>query len=184
MKTRSKVLIGALIGILVIVAYFAYLLLTTRSHSPAATAEFASDQLNITVDYCRPYKKGRLIFGSEEEGALQPWGKYWRAGANEGTEITFEEDVVFGGKTLDAGSYVLYAIPGDGEWTIGLNSELGRWGAFEVDHNLDVLQVPAEERQLPSVVEQFLIDFSPTESGAALNLQWDKSLVSVMIEPQ
>ncbi len=184
MKTRSKILLGVGASILVILAYFAYIMVTTRSHSPAATATYSGENLDISVNYCRPFKKGRLIFGAEDDGALQPWGKYWRAGANEATQIKFAQDVVLGGQTLDAGEYVLYAVPGEGEWIIGINTELGRWGAFEVDHNLDVMQVSVPQGNLPTVQEQFLIDFTPTDDGVNLNLKWDKTVASVEIVAQ
>ena len=122
-----------------------------------------------------------MVFGPEADGALQPWGTYWRAGANEATQIKIDQDVSFGGKSLKAGEYVLYAVPGESAWIIGLNTELGRWGAFEVDHDLDVMQVQASPQDLSSVQEQFLIDFSPSANGVNLNLKWDKTMVPVEI---
>lgn len=181
MTTRSKILIGLGTGILIIVGYFGYLFATTRSHSPADVAQFSSDSLTVDVTYCRPYKKGRLVFGSEEQDALQTYGDYWRVGANEATQVKFAQDVLFAGKPLKAGEYVLYAVPGANTWTIGLNSELGRWGALEVDHELDVMQVKVNSGPLAAVQEQFLIDFSPSESGVNLNLKWDQTLVPIEI---
>ena len=78
---------------------------------------------NITVTYGRPYKKERKIFGG-----LEPYGKVWRTGADQATQITFEKDGTFGGKPVKAGTYTLFTIPNPDEWTIILNSQLGQWG--------------------------------------------------------
>jgi len=132
--------------------------------------------------YCQPYKKGRLIFGSAADGALQPYGEYWRMGANEATEIDINKDVVFGGKELSAGKYVVYAVPGATTWTIGLNSELGRWGAFEVDHELDVMQVEIPAGSSGEEYEQFTIEFEQADSDLVhMNLLWDTTKISVPI---
>lgn len=93
---------------------------------------------NVKVSYGQPSKKGRAIFGG-----LEKYGKVWRAGANEATEITFTKDGTFGGKPVKAGTYTLFAIPNEQEWTIILNSELKQWGSFNYDKikGKDVLQV-------------------------------------------
>ena len=165
MSTGRKIFIGLGAAVVLILGFFAYIMLTTRSHSPKALAEFKSDELVVTVDYCQPYKKGRVIFGSEESDALQPYGEFWRVGANEATEIEISEDVLFAGEPLDKGRYVLYAVPGESNWIIGLNSELGRWGVPEVDHDLDVLLVEVEAKRLSSSQEQLTIEVDEYEMG-------------------
>ena len=91
----KKIILLIILGIILIAAGFmAYLMLTTRSHSPAEKLEYSEGDFTLTVDYCRPYKKGRLIFGEESEGALLPYGGYWRTGANEATEIEFNKDLI------------------------------------------------------------------------------------------
>lgn len=89
--------------------------------SPTITSESA----NITVKYGQPSKRGRVIFGG-----LEQYGKVWRTGANAATEITFKKDVNFGGKPVKAGTYTLFSIPEEKEWTVILNSELKQFGAF------------------------------------------------------
>src|SRR5262245_4037499 len=126
----KKILIG--IGALVVLfaAFIGYRIATTGKASPAATAQLSQGGLDIQVSYCRPSKKGRLIFGEKEAGALVPFGKYWRLGANAATEISFSKDVTFAGKPVRAGRYRMYAVPGATSWKVVLNSEVGKWGAF------------------------------------------------------
>ena len=180
----KKILLTVILGTIVIFgAIFAYMILTTRNHSPADMVSYKGTNMEVTVNYCRPYKKGRVIFGPKSEDALQPYGAYWRVGANEATEVQFGQDVSIMGKPLKAGTYVLYAVPGESDWTIGFNSDLGRWGYSEVDHDKDVLQVQAPHQRLPEIVEQLTIDFTEQDQGVFLNLKWDQSLVPIAINP-
>jgi hypothetical protein len=84
-----------------------------------ATDRDAAKTPSIKVVYSRPQKNGRVVFGQ-----LEPFGKVWRAGANESTEIKFYKDVKFGGKDIKAGTYTLYAIPEKDKWTVIINSGL------------------------------------------------------------
>lgn len=130
----------------------------------------------IVVDYGRPYKKGREIFGG-----LEKYGKVWRTGADSATMITFPKDVTFGGKPVKAGRYNLFTIPNEKDWTIILNSELGQWGAYgyEKIKGHDVLQVTVPAKKLDAVVEQLTIRFTPKND---LIIEWDKTQVSVPIK--
>jgi hypothetical protein len=168
---KKKLLIGLGAVVLLIAAAVGWVALGTLK-SPKDTVTHNG----ITITYCRPYKKGRVIFGGE--GSLQPYGKYWRLGANAATEITFAQDVTFGGKPVKAGMYVMYAVPGEQTWKIALNSENGRWGAREVDHSKDVMsfEVPAEHAAQPQ--EQFTI----TIDDENVNMAWDATVVRAPIK--
>ena len=109
----KKVLIGAGIVVVILVGYMAYSFMTTESHSPQDVATFERDGLKISLTYCQPFKKERLIFGKADDGALVPYSEKWRTGANEATEITFNKDLKIKGKLLKAGSYSIYTIPGE-----------------------------------------------------------------------
>lgn len=181
---KKKIYVGLGIILIAIIGFVGYIALTTRSHSPSKTTEFSHEGLDIKVVYCQPYKKGRLIFGEEKDGALQPYGKYWRLGANEATEITFSKNINFSGNPINAGTYRMYAVPGASSWQVVLNSELGKWGAMEADHALDVLKVDVPVETAPSETEQFTINFGSDASGAKMDLVWDKTLVSIPITLQ
>lgn len=175
---RTFTIIGILLVVLVI-GYFG-LRMYTKSASPEAIATYQKNDLKIEVDYCRPSKKGRVIFGE-----LEPYGKVWRTGANEATEISFSKPVQFGGKPVGAGKYTLFTIPQKDNWTIILNSTLGQWGAFEYDETKDVLRVQAPADSTADVTEMFTIDFVEANNNQVqMRLAWDKTKVEVPIQIQ
>lgn len=154
-----------------------YQIATTRKHSPPATTELVTDSYSIKVDYCRPYKKGREIFGE-----LLPYDTYWRTGANEPTIITFSNDFIFGSKTVQAGSYRLYTIPREKEWDVVLNSEVEKWGLWEPDYALDIVKMTVPVEKSDSCAEQFLIQLTENGKGADLAMIWDLTKVVVPIK--
>ncbi|MDF2189950.1 DUF2911 domain-containing protein [Paraflavitalea sp. CAU 1676] len=131
---------------------------------------------DIKVTYGRPYKKGRVIFGG-----LEKFGNVWRTGADQATEITFTKDATFGGKPVKAGTYSLFTIPDEKEWTVILNSQLKQWGAYKYNEikGSDVLQVKVPVKHLENVVEQHTIRFTPKND---LIIEWDQTQVSVPIK--
>jgi len=90
---------------------------------------------------------------------LAPVGKVWRTGANEATEITFYKDATVGGKTIKAGSYSLFTIPGEDEWTVILNNNLHQWGAYSYDSDADVVRATAKASTDSDELEAFGIAF-------------------------
>ncbi|QPH38048.1 DUF2911 domain-containing protein [Pedobacter endophyticus] len=130
----------------------------------------------IKVIYSRPQKKGREIFG-----VLEQFGNVWRFGANENTEIRFFEKVNVGGKKIKAGTYSLFAIPNKDTWTIILNKQTDKWGAFTYDSSKDVVRVNVPVKSLAKPIEYFSITFSPSPNGATLIAAWDKTQVELPI---
>lgn len=181
----KKILIGLGVLVLLFVIYAVYALFIATPVSPPATTEYSNQGLEITVNYSQPYKKGRLIFGEEADGALLPYGKYWRLGANEASEITINKDVLFGGKPLSAGSYRIYAVPGAQSFKVSLNSEVGVFFAVaEPDPELDVLTVEAPVSIQSNETEMFTININKTDTGAQIDFVWDKVLFSVPVTVQ
>ncbi len=182
---KKKIFIGLGVLLVAIVAFALYGALVVAKKSPANTAQFSDKGLDIKVVYCQPYKKGRLIFGEEKDKALQPYGKYWRLGANAATEITFSKNVNFAGKPVNAGSYRMYAVPGPTSFQVSLNSELGTYFAIsEPDYKLDVLKVDVPVTAAPAETEQFTINFASDSTGVNMNFVWDKIQVTVPITVQ
>lgn len=154
--------------------------------SPADIAYFPAKAVKVKVGdtatplikvlYSRPSVKGRTIFGS-----LQPFGKVWRIGANESTEIRFFKPVVFGGKAIVAGTYTLFAVPEKDHWEIILNEDTDTWGTYAYDQTKDIIRFNVPVKPLQTFVEALTIAFTPQPAGANLVIAWDKTSVEVPV---
>lgn len=156
----------------------------SRRPSPMGMARTTIDGTYVRVVYSRPYKRGRdNIFGTADSGALVPFGKIWRTGANEATEITLTGDLQIGEETLAAGTYSLFTTPGPESWTIRFNSALGLSGTMrpgpesgelepaDLDAT-EVLTYAARVTALTEEVDQFTIAFDSAANGAEMCLRW------------
>lgn len=129
----------------------------------------------VRVIYSRPSANGRDVMGK-----LVPYGKVWRAGANEATEIKFYQDVQLAGKNVKAGTYSLFTIPAEKEWTIILSSDLDYWGAFSYKEANDVLRVTAPVSVIDSSIQNFTIRFDKKgEQEGLMKMAWEKTVVDV-----
>lgn len=145
--------------------------------SPIAIASIKENNTYIKVVYGQPYRNSRTIFGEWE-----PYGQVWRTGANEATEITITEPVLMGDNVVEAGTYSLYSIPGEENWTIILNYALGEWGAFDYSEERDALRFEVPVKKLDTPVEAFTIEFSKTNlSLTTMSLSWDLVQVDIPI---
>ena len=117
---KKKIIIGVVALVVLLAIGFVYLNNRNRTLSPPGSTELTANGLTVSIPYSRPSVRGRLIFGTEEQKALQPYGKYWRLGANESTEITVNKDFTFNGQPVKAGTYRMYAVPGATEFEIVL----------------------------------------------------------------
>ncbi len=136
-----------------------------------------TDPVLVRVIYSRPQKNGRIIFGD-----LVEYGKVWRLGANEATEIEFYKNAKISGKKIGKGRYTLYAIPNTDNWTFILNKDLDTWGAFKYDSQKDVLRITAPIEKLNESVEALAITFEKTDSGWNLVVAWDNIKSKLPIE--
>ncbi|MDR6302023.1 DUF2911 domain-containing protein [Mesonia maritima] len=127
------------------------------------------------IIYSSPRKKGREIFGG-----LVPYGEIWRTGANEATEITFYNDMRIAGNKIPSGTYTLYTIPNEEEWTIILNKNINIWGTINnYKKEQDLVRIKAPARSAAATIENFSVAFQPTENGTNLLMGWDDTFVEV-----
>ena len=124
------------------------------SPSPACTLKQRVGLTDIEIVYSRPGVKDRTIFGS-----LVPYGQVWRTGANAATKITFSTPVKLNGTEIAAGSYSIYTIPGESEWTIIINKNTGQSGT-QYDEKADVARFKATPVTLTKPMETFVIEFT------------------------
>lgn len=130
----------------------------------------------ITIDYGRPSVKGRKIFG-----ALVPFGEVWRTGADEATILTTEGDLMIGSLHVPAGSYSVFTLPTQKEWTLILNKQVKQWGAFKYDAKADFGRAPMKVTHGGNT-EKFTIEIEPKGgSGAVLKMMWADTTASVDI---
>ena len=138
--------------------------------SPMDMATYPSSyrvaEKQVRVIYSRPQLKGRSM------SELAPSGKVWRTGANEAVEITFYEDMNVGGTAVTAGTYSLFTIPGDSEWTVILNSKLNQWGAYSYDESADVARVMASVSKGDKSLEALSITFEEVDNGVHMIMGW------------
>ena len=168
--------------ILLLSAIFCYSFISgqikTPQPSPTATITQKVGVSNISVEYSRPGAKGREIFGG-----LVSYGKMWRTGANKATKITFNENCVFGGAKIKKGSYSLFTIPGEKEWTVVLNKNTELWGVGEYDEENQVCSIVAKAIDTKDFTESFTIDFGTFQSfSAIMSLKWANTKIDIKIE--
>lgn len=149
--------------------------------SPADIAYFRPNGRNSApvakVTYGRPMKKGRTMLGD-----VEPFGKVWRLGANEATEIKLYQDVTVGDKTLKAGTYSMYAIPNKTDWTIIFNTKLDTWGAYEYEESKDVARIKVPVGKTEAEVEAFTIVFDGKGATSTMVIAWENTLVKVPLK--
>jgi hypothetical protein len=152
--------------------------INTPAPSPASKLKQVVGMTDVVVEYSRPSKKGRTIFGD-----LVPYDKLWRTGANARTKITFGDDVNFGGTDVKAGSYGLLTKPGASSWEVILYAEADGGGLPQKwDDSKVAAKVSAPITPMPFSVETFTITIDDlSDNGANLGMLWDQVYVGVKI---
>lgn len=141
--------------------------------SPTASVSQDLGLTHVTITYHRPAVKGRVIWGG-----LVPYGKVWRAGANEATTITFSGPVKVAGHDVPAGTYAFFAIPDKDHWTLILDKNPKQWGAFSYKPSEDLLRFEVTPSASPM---QEWLDYSielTDQATATVTLHWEKLAVS------
>lgn len=136
----------------------------------------ATEPLTARVIYSRPQKAGRTVFGE-----LVEYGKVWRLGANEATELELFREVKIGNKKIPKGKYTLYAVVNAADWTLILNKETDIWGAFKYDEKKDVARINVPVQKLPEPAEAFTMYFEKAGAGTNLIIAWDEVKVALPI---
>lgn len=134
----------------------------------------SKEPLIARIIYSRPSKNGRKIFGE-----LLEYGKVWRVGANEATEIEFFKDVYINKTKVKKGRYTLYAIPNINKWSIMINKETDTWGAFTYDSNKDVVKSEVLADTTQEITEACTIFFERNNKAINLNIMWDNVKVAL-----
>jgi hypothetical protein len=127
----------------------------------------------LWIDYGRPSRRGRVIYGG-----VVPWGLVWRTGANQATQLRTDKALEMGGVVVPAGFYTLWTLPTPAGWRLIINSETGQWGTDRRPER-DILLFDMRTSTLPQSVERFTISIEPSAQGGVLNLDWDTTRASI-----
>lgn len=167
--------------VLFAIVAFVALSIYTKSFSPLDTVVYKKGGHKLSIEYCRPFKKDRVIFGE-----LIPYDQPWRTGANEATLFETKKDISIGGNVLPAGKYSLWTIPGENAWVVIFNKSYGQWGIkMDGDANFDpkndALRVPVSVIKTDNVFEQFTIAFEEAGKTLEMVMMWDQTMIAVPI---
>ena len=147
--------------------------------SPPATATVGISGKKLTISYSAPSMRGRKIMG-----ALVPYGRWWRTGADSATTFQTEADLDIGGLKVPKGAYTIYTLPGAKEWLLIVNKQVGQFGT-EYDQKQDLGRVKMTLAQTPAPVERFKIELLSTGGNKGLlKMTWERTEVSVPITVQ
>ena len=144
--------------------------------SPQGKIEQKIGVTDVKVEYYRPMKNNRVVFGE-----VVPFNEIWRTGANENTKFTCSDALVFGTDTLRAGTYALFTKPTASNWEIYFYTETSNWGLPETwDASKVALKTTVPTIALNDVVEVFTMNLDPvTNKMGQLSISWDKTRVTV-----
>jgi hypothetical protein len=149
----------------------------SKRPSPPAKAECKlPGGKSVTIDYSSPRAKGRKVYGE-----LVPYGKVWRAGANEATAFLTDADLTIGGTSVPAGSYTIFTIPNADKWQLVISKKTGEWGTAYPGPGEDLARIDMKVSKLPSPLENFTIAFDQSATGCTLHMDWETTRASVDI---
>ena len=132
---------------------------------------------SIKTDYSSPRLRGRKMIGEHE-----PYGKVWRAGANEATTFVTDTNLEVGGHAVPAGNYTIFVVPNPDKWTLIINKKTGEWGIPYKYESDELARIDMKVSTLPSKVEDFTIAYDKTGTGCTMHMDWDTTRASVDIK--
>lgn len=174
MKKKSFLL---LLSLIIVTSSFAQL--KSPNASPRSNISQIIGLVSVNLDYSRPSKKGREIFGG-----LVPYNKIWRTGANNPTTISFSDYVKINNQLISAGEYHLYSVPTESTLDLVIYEKTDAWGSLPTfDKSKVVARVSSDFIDLPNTVETFTISFENiSNNGSTLNIMWDNKLAIYNID--
>ena len=174
MKKKSFLL---LLSLIIVTSSFAQL--KSPNASPRSNITQIIGLVSVNLDYSRPSKKSREIFGG-----LVPYNKIWRTGANNPTTISFSDYVKINNQLISAGEYHLYSVPTESTLDLVIYEKTDAWGSLPTfDKSKVIARVSSDFIDLPNTVETFTISFENiSNNGSTLNIMWDNKLAVYNID--
>jgi hypothetical protein len=140
--------------------------------SPHVRTEWTIHGANISIEYGRPFVKGRAL------KEVAPYGAEWRTGSDQATTLKTDKPLTFGALKVPAGTYTLYTVPGEKTWQLIVSKKTGQWG-IPYPAGQDLGRAPMTAETLASPVDQLTIAIDPAAAGGTLRVEWDKTGASV-----
>ena len=174
MKKKSFLL---LLSLIIVTSSFAQL--KSPNASPRSNISQIIGLVSVNLDYSRPSKKSREIFGG-----LVPYNKIWRTGANNPTTISFSDYVKINNQLISAGEYHLYSVPTESTLDLVIYEKTDAWGSLPTfDKSKVIARLSSDFIDLPNTVETFTISFENiSNNGSTLNIMWDNKLAIYNID--
>jgi Protein of unknown function (DUF2911) len=141
--------------------------------SPHVRTMWMIDGANISIEYGRPYLKGRTV-GKE----IAPFGKVWRTGADEATTLVTDKPLMFGSLAVPAGTHTIYTLPNEKEWQLIVSKKTGQWGIPYPEGN-DLGRAPMTVGQTAASADQLTISIDDTDAGGTLRIEWGMTSASI-----
>ncbi|MDY8136948.1 DUF2911 domain-containing protein [Aquimarina sp. 2201CG5-10] len=158
-----------------LIPFFTIAQINKPSLSPKITKELKVGLASVKIEYGQPSMAGRQIFGK-----LIPYGKLWRTGANSSTKISIDKDVLLAKQSIPAGSYGLYSIPGEKDWTIVIHKNTKLWGAGNYNKNDDLVRFKVPVTNLKDKIETLSIHFENFHAnGGDLVITWEQTKIII-----
>ncbi len=157
---------------LALMAFVGFAASAQEKASPAMKAEGVAAGSKITISYSSPAVKGRTIWGD-----LVPLGEIWRAGANDATTFSTSRDITIQGKSLPAGTYSFFIIPGETESTMIFNKVAKQWGTYNYNAKEDILRVSVPSQQTSKMEERLVYEVKPD----GFEIRWEYGKASAKI---
>ena len=159
--------------LLLLFVFVASISCAQQKASPRKVSEGTLNKVNVTIDYGSPSVKGRAVWET-----LVPTGKVWRAGANENTTVTFDNDVTIGDGNLKAGKYGFFIIPNkDSDWVVIFSSKSDAWGSNGYSQENDVVRV----KVTPTFVENNQEGLMFSVGKGSIDFAWEKARLSIPV---
>ncbi len=182
MKVLKWILISLAVIVLALFIAFKWMQSNTKKLSPEGQVAYQTEEYDVEIFYNRPSVRGRTIFGE-----LVPYGQVWRTGANEATTFKTATDLEIDGKTLPAGTYTIWTIPGRDEWEFIFNSKEYPWGVGWDGEALrepeyDVLKTTVLMETTPKIIETLSISLVDAQEGFQMQLAWENALLRMDIK--
>jgi hypothetical protein len=170
--------------LLVAFALLAQAQIQTPAPSPAGSVSSVVGLTDVKINYSRPQMKGRKIFG-DGAAALVPNGEIWRTGANNGTIISFSDDVTVEGTKVPKGEYLIFTWPGTSEWTVALYKDLAIGGnTANYDKSKEVVNFKVKSGKLTETVETLtmnITDIAEDNKSANVQIAWENTSVKFKV---